>query len=102
MSGQSDAVQDRLLRDAVAHCSDWTRFTGGGAGDPDQIERFLANYYRHVAAEELRERDPAGICGPAAAHLEFGRHRPQGRAKVRVYTTVADRDGWETGRSVVE
>ncbi|GAB3448249.1 NAD-glutamate dehydrogenase [Streptomonospora sediminis] len=66
------------------------------------MEQFLAHYYRHVATEELQERDPAEICGPAAAHLEFARHRPQGRAKVRVYTPTSDHEGWETGHSVVE
>ncbi|KIH99316.1 NAD-glutamate dehydrogenase [Streptomonospora alba] len=98
MPGQSDAVQDRLLREAVAHCSGRPPFTGG----PEQTERLLEHYYRHVATEELQERDPAEICGPAASHLESARHRPQGRAKVRVYTPSRERDGWETGHSVVE
>ncbi|MUL39978.1 NAD-glutamate dehydrogenase [Streptomonospora sp. PA3] len=98
MPGQHDAVQDRLLRDAIARCSDRPPFTG----DSEHTARFLGHYYRHVATEELQERDPAEVCGPAASHLEFAQHRPQGRAKVRVYTPERERDGWETGHSVVE
>ncbi|MFD0800034.1 NAD-glutamate dehydrogenase [Streptomonospora algeriensis] len=98
MPGQSDAVQDRLLREAIAHCSGRPPFTGA----PEQTERLLERYYRHVATEELQERDPAEICGPSASHLEFAQHRPKGRAKVRVYTPSRERDGWETGNSVVE
>ncbi|MDT0301630.1 NAD-glutamate dehydrogenase [Streptomonospora wellingtoniae] len=98
MPGQPDAVQDRLLREAVAHCSGRPPFTG----DTEQTARLLGNYYRHVATEELQERDPAEVCGPAASHLEFAQQRPRGRAKVRVYTPMRERDGWETGHSVVE
>ncbi|MBV2362119.1 NAD-glutamate dehydrogenase [Streptomonospora nanhaiensis] len=101
MSGQHDDVMDQLLRDSVAQCSDWP-LLADAPGGPDGTRRFLGFYYRHVAVEELREREPAEVCGPAAAHLAFARHRPQGRAKVRVYTPTREHDGWDNGHTVVE
>ncbi|WP_067963483.1 NAD-glutamate dehydrogenase [Nocardiopsis trehalosi] len=100
MSGQSDAVHDQLLRDALAQWS--SARPDADRGGIDRIERFLPLYYRHVASDELKERTPAQICGPAAAHLDLGRHRPQGRAKVRVSTPTDDDAGWDVGHSVVE
>ncbi|MDA8371307.1 MAG: NAD-glutamate dehydrogenase [Nocardiopsaceae bacterium] len=99
MSGQPDAVQDQLLRDAVTQ---WSKSPGGETDDSGRIERFLRFYYRHFASEELKERSPAEICGPAMSHFELARHRPQGRAKVRVYTPSRDTDGWDVGHTVVE
>ncbi|SKA03499.1 glutamate dehydrogenase (NAD) [Marinactinospora thermotolerans DSM 45154] len=94
MSGQSDAVRDHLLSDAVAQ---WSELSGRSPVEVHQVERFLRLYYRHVAPEELKERRPADIYGPALAHRELGEIRPQGRAKVRVTTPEG-----EAAPSVVE
>ncbi|MBB4933853.1 glutamate dehydrogenase [Lipingzhangella halophila] len=100
MSGQIDAVHDQLLRDAVAQSS--SGFVGESADDVERTERFLWQYYRHVAPEELKERGPAEICGPATAHRELAEYRPQGRSKVRVYTPTREHEGWDVGHTVVE
>ncbi|WP_046470726.1 NAD-glutamate dehydrogenase [Allosalinactinospora lopnorensis] len=99
MSGQMDAVQDQLLRDAATQCS---RFSDGVSSDLDHLERFLRQYYRHVAPEELKERAAAEIRGPAIAHRELAEYRPQGRSKVRVHTPTREKEGWDVGHTVVE
>ncbi|GLU49696.1 NAD-glutamate dehydrogenase [Nocardiopsis ansamitocini] len=98
MSGQSDAAKDHMLSDAVTH---WSELSDQAA-DQERIDHFLRLYYRHVAAEELKQRTPAQICGPALWHRELGEQRPQGRAKVRVHTPDANSAGWDIGHSIVE
>ncbi|PSK97142.1 glutamate dehydrogenase (NAD) [Murinocardiopsis flavida] len=109
MSGQSDAVQERILGEAATQ---WPELAGASSADTSpvgispadlrDVERFLRLYYRHVASEELKERGGAEICGAAMAHRELARHRPQGRAKVRAYTPDREAGGWDVGHSVVE
>ncbi len=98
MSGQNDAVHEQLLRDAA----DQSDLVGGSTGDAEHTERFLRQYYRNVATEELKERASAEICGPAIAHRSLAEYRPQGRSAVRVYTPTRERDGWDVGNTVVE
>ncbi|GAA3759704.1 glutamate dehydrogenase [Spinactinospora alkalitolerans] len=99
MSGQSDAVKDQLLRDAV---TEWSEPSGGSPHELGRIEHFLRLYYRHVAPEELKERGNAEICGPAMAHWNLGAHRGQGRAKVRAFTPDSAEIGRDVGHSVVD
>jgi glutamate dehydrogenase len=68
----------------------------------DAAHELLTRFYRHVAPEDLIDRDPAEICGPALAHLHLAANRPQGRALVRAYTPTRAADGWDPGRSVVK
>ncbi|SEF95122.1 glutamate dehydrogenase [Thermomonospora echinospora] len=99
MGGKLDLAKDDLLRRAAEVCA---QAPGGPVGDLDEMIAYLRLYYRHVAPEDLLERDPTDVVGPALAHLRLGRERPQGRAKVRVFTPVADEDGWDPGRTVVQ
>ncbi|RCV55916.1 NAD-glutamate dehydrogenase [Marinitenerispora sediminis] len=99
MSGQSDAVTDQLLHDAVTH---WPERSDLSPANGDEAERFLRLYYRHVAPEELTERAPAEVCGAAMAHCQLAGYRPPGRARVRVYTPTQAEHGWDVGHSVVE
>ena len=70
--------------------------------DRDAAHDLLTRFYRHVAPEDLIDRDPAEICGPALAHLHLAANRPQGRALVRAHTPTRAADGWDPGRSVVK
>ncbi|WP_433700001.1 NAD-glutamate dehydrogenase [Nocardiopsis sp. CA-288880] len=99
MTGQSDVILQKLLSEAAAKWSPGTRLSPEEA---DAVRRFLPLYYRHTDPEEISGRTPEQICGPAGAHRAFGTERTPGRAKVRVYTPAADRDGWEQQTSVVE
>ncbi|NEE02455.1 NAD-glutamate dehydrogenase [Phytoactinopolyspora halotolerans] len=65
-------------------------------------EWFLRRYYRHVASEDLVDRDPVDIFGAAASHRRAAEYRPQGTAVVDVFTPTVDEHGWSTGHTVVE
>lgn len=65
-------------------------------------EAFLRRYYRHVAADDVVDRDPLDVYGAAASHRTAAEHRPQGTSVVRVYTPTVDDHGWSSGHTVVE
>jgi len=72
-------------------------------GQPRSDElAFLRRYYRHIAAEDLVDRDPVDVYGAAASHRQFAQTRPQGTSLVRVYTPTVDEHGWSSGHTVVE
>ncbi|HEX2810306.1 MAG TPA: NAD-glutamate dehydrogenase, partial [Kineosporiaceae bacterium] len=68
----------------------------------DELPSLLARYFRHVAIEDLAERDPVDLAGAAISHLQLAAHRPQGTANVRVFTPSVEGNGWSTGHTVVE
>ncbi|MGH9261611.1 MAG: NAD-glutamate dehydrogenase, partial [Acidimicrobiales bacterium] len=72
-----------------------------GQTRPDDLA-FLRRYSRHVAAEDLVDRDPVDVYGAAASHRQFAQTRPQGTSLVRVYTPTVDEHGWSSGHTVVE
>ncbi|GAB2676040.1 NAD-glutamate dehydrogenase [Thalassiella azotivora] len=72
-----------------------------GAKDGD-VAALLARYYRHVADEDLRQRDPVDLAGAALSHRQLAGHRTPGTAQVRVITPSVDEQGWQTGHTVVE
>src|SRR5690349_7582304 len=65
-------------------------------------EEFARQYYGHLPAEDLAERDPLDLYGAALAHLDFGRHREPGETKVRVYNPEFDQHGWKSTHTVAE
>jgi glutamate dehydrogenase len=67
-----------------------------------QLREFLTHYYRHVAVEDLRERDPADLVGAALSHRQLAGFRPQGVATVRVFAPTVDEHAWSSGHTVVE
>jgi glutamate dehydrogenase len=72
-----------------------------GCKDPD-LRSYLARYYRHVADEDLRQRDPVDLAGAGLSHRQLAAHRTPGTATVRVLTPTVDEHGWQTGHTVVE
>ncbi len=69
---------------------------------PLDLEPFLGRYYRHVAPEDLVDRDPVDVVGAALSHRAFAQRRPQGTANVRVFTPSIEEHGWTSGHTVVE
>ncbi|HEY9411280.1 MAG TPA: NAD-glutamate dehydrogenase, partial [Jiangellaceae bacterium] len=69
---------------------------------PGADETFLRRYYRHVAAEDVLDRDPVDVYGAAASHRRAAQERPQGTSVVHVYTPTIDDHGWASGHTVVE
>ncbi len=73
------------------------------SADPGKLKTFLERYYRHVAAEDVAERQPADCLGAARHHYKSAVSRPQGTAKVHVFTPTLEEHGWTAnGRTVVE
>lgn len=79
--------------------------TGTGSGGPprDDVGALLANYYRHVPVDDLSSRTDADVYGALASHYRLAADRPQGTARVRVFTPTLAEHGWSAdGHSVVE
>ncbi|TCC54936.1 NAD-glutamate dehydrogenase [Kribbella pittospori] len=71
--------------------------------DPGKLRTFLERYYRYVAAEDVAERQPTDCLGAARHHYKTAASRPQGTAKVHVFTPTLEEHGWSAdGRTVVE
>ncbi|WP_328996442.1 NAD-glutamate dehydrogenase [Kribbella sp. NBC_01245] len=73
------------------------------AVDPAKLTTFLERYYRYVAAEDICRRQPTDVLGAARHHYRSAGHRPQGTAKVQVFTPTVEEHGWSAnGHTVVE
>jgi glutamate dehydrogenase len=72
-----------------------------GCKEP-HLREFLSRYYRHVALEDLRERDSVDLVGAALSQRQLAAQRPQGVANVRVFTPSVDEHAWACGHTVVE
>ncbi len=94
-----DEAKDELLRRAAQACANHAH---GVQSEVDDLQAYLRLYYRHVVLEDLLDRDPTDVCGPAMFHRRLGEERPQGRAKVCAYTPTLDEHGWDPGHSVVQ
>ncbi|MEU0095300.1 NAD-glutamate dehydrogenase [Kribbella sp. NPDC006257] len=71
--------------------------------DAGKLRGFLERYYRYVAAEDVAERQPTDCLGAARHHYKSASVRPQGTAKVHVFTPTVEEHGWSAdGRTVVE
>ncbi|MFC4011483.1 NAD-glutamate dehydrogenase [Nonomuraea purpurea] len=92
-----DEAKDELLQRAAERCA-----AGNDHVNPEEALSFLRFYYRHVAPEDLLDRNPVDVYGPAMSQRKLAEVRPQGRAVVRAYTPTLDEHGWDPGHSVVE
>jgi len=92
-----DEAKDELLQRAAQRCA-----VGSDHVSPEEALAILRVYYRHVAPEDLLDRNPVDVYGPAMSQRQLAQTRPQGRAVIRVYTPTLDENGWDPGRSVVE
>ncbi|MER6943231.1 NAD-glutamate dehydrogenase [Nonomuraea sp. NPDC000554] len=92
-----DEAKDELLQRVAQQCA-----MSSDHVSPDEALSFLRTYYRHTAPEDLLDRNPVDVYGPAMSQRQLAEVRPQGRALVRVYTPTLDENGWDPGRSVVE
>ncbi|WP_433328711.1 NAD-glutamate dehydrogenase [Spirillospora sp. CA-294931] len=99
MSGKLDQAKDDLLRRSAEI---YVQRPGSRTGDLEEAMAYLRLYYRQVAPEDLLSRDPSDVFGPAMAHRLLGEERPQGRAKVRVFTPTLEENGWDPGHTVVQ
>ena len=71
--------------------------------DGIDVETLLTSFYRHVAPEDLLEREAPDLYGAVVAQLRLAADRPQGTAAVRVFTPSVSSHGWSAGgHTVVE
>jgi glutamate dehydrogenase len=63
---------------------------------------FTREYFHGVSEEDLKTGKPAGLAAAAMGHLEFGRVRRDGEARVRVFNPSISKDGWESPFTIVE
>ncbi|MFF0862896.1 NAD-glutamate dehydrogenase [Nonomuraea sp. NPDC003560] len=92
-----DEAKDELLQRAAESCA-----VGSEHMSAEEALSFLRFYYRHVAPEDLLDRNPVDVYGPAMSQRQLAEVRPQGRAVVRAYTPTLEENGWDPGHSVVE
>ncbi len=64
-------------------------------------EAMLATYFRHVAAEDVCDRGEIDLYGALASHYKVGLTRPQGTARVRVFTPSVPEHGWSANSHTV-
>ncbi|MGH8292588.1 MAG: NAD-glutamate dehydrogenase [Gammaproteobacteria bacterium] len=66
------------------------------------FEQFLQQYYHDIAEEDLRQHTPQYLCSAAHSHWDFGRERPAGEFKLRVFNPSVKRDGWKSPHTIIE
>jgi glutamate dehydrogenase len=101
MVTQLDEAKAALLEEAVAYARASRGADGGGAApgggvDPDEV---LRRFYRHVPYDDLADRAPADVLGAVRSGAELAAVRPQGTAKIRVWTPTREKSGWSTGET---
>jgi glutamate dehydrogenase len=96
MPGRFDQTKADLLRDLPELAR--RRL---GRSDAD-VERFVRRFYADVPSGDLATENPEDLLGAALAMWEFGRERPPGGPKIRLYEPASDRDGWRSSHTVVE
>lgn len=72
------------------------------AEDADVAQRFIRQYYRWVAAEDLATRDWLDVYGESLSHFNLARERTPGTPKVRAYNPNVESHGWQSPHTVVE
>jgi glutamate dehydrogenase len=75
----------------------------GVSHEGPSITTLLRAYYKHAAPEDLLDRNAVDLYGAVMHHLKSGTERPQGTAKVQIFTPTVDAEGWSAdGHTVVE
>ena len=95
---------DREKSELLAKAIDLALARKGSGGPPhDTVGNLLKSYYRHVAPEDVCDRTDIDLYGALASHYKTAANRPQGTARVRVFTPAVSEAGWTAGgHSVVE
>lgn len=100
MSTTTHEDKSALLSGAI----ELARSRRGSGGPPHEaLDGLIRAYFRHVAAEDVCDRADVDVYGAFASHHKLAGNRPQGTAKVRVFTPGPSEHGWSAnGHSVVE
>ncbi|HEU5036930.1 MAG TPA: NAD-glutamate dehydrogenase [Nocardioides sp.] len=100
----STTTREDGLSTILSGAIDLARSKKGSGGPPhDSLDTLIRAYYRHVAVEDIAERSDVDLYGAFASHYRLADNRPQGTARVRVFTPTTADTGWSAdGHSVVE
>jgi glutamate dehydrogenase len=100
----STATREQVLSEVLSQATEVAQSGRGSGGPPHaSVGGLLRAYYRHVAPEDVCDRSPVDVYGAFASHYRLAGNRPQGTARVRVFTPTSAEHGWTAeGHSVVE
>ena len=101
MSKRDEARKTEIL-DKLAAMARQRVQAGAAVANADTAEAFIRRFYANVDIDDLAERAPDDLYGSAIALWAFGRARPAGTAKVRVYSPRLAEHGWASTHTVVE
>ncbi len=94
---------EKSKSELLASLCDFADARSGKTPDGVDLPSVLKAFYRHVAPEDLLERDAADLYGAVMAQLRIADERPQGTAAMRVFTPMVSVNGWSAGgHTVVE
>jgi glutamate dehydrogenase len=95
---------DDTKADLLQKAAELAAHRRSAGGPPSAITpELLKAYYRRVAAEDVCERGEVDLYGAVASQFRLAGTRPQGTARVRVFTPTVQEHGWSAGgHSVVE
>ena len=71
-------------------------------GEAVQAEEFVRQFFRQVDPEDLRNHEPADLCGAVLSLWDLLRQRRGDEARIRVFNPRADEDGWNCPHTVIE
>src|SRR5436190_13854124 len=92
-------VATELLDRAAAYAR---RCAGDDAARADLLDSLVRQYWAHVPADDLLDREPVDAVGATMSQLDFGWRRTPGTALVRVISPREEESGWSCPHSVVE
>ncbi|WP_343907638.1 NAD-glutamate dehydrogenase [Nocardioides aquiterrae] len=100
----STTTREQGLSAILSGAIELARSKKGSGGPPhDSVDTLIRAYYRHVAIEDIAERSDVDLYGAFASHYRLAASRPQGTARVRVFTPTTAENGWSAdGHAVVE
>ncbi|WP_028639046.1 NAD-glutamate dehydrogenase [Nocardioides sp. URHA0032] len=100
----STSTREKDLSELLSGAIEVARNGRRSGGPPDEsVDTLVRAYYRHVAVEDIADRSDVDLYGAFASHYELAASRPQGTARVRVFTPTSAVHGWSAdGHSVVE
>jgi glutamate dehydrogenase len=95
---------DDSKSELIVKATDLAEHRKGTGGPPHYaVGALLKAYYRHVAPEDVCDRGEVDLYGALASHYKLATSRPQGTARIRVFTPTVQEHGWSArGHSVVE
>ena len=100
----STTTREKDLSEILSGAIELARSGKGSGGPPHEtVDRLIRAYYRHVAVEDIADRSDVDLYGAFASHYKLAGNRPQGTARVHVFTPTTAEHGWSAdGHSVVE